>query len=123
MYHEGMIPRLISAIIRGDRYHEYVIFVKRKAIPGGTVKMMEKQSSDIEMEETWVNVTESAELLGYHRMTISKLAQANWNLPENEREIQIKRHTHGYMLWLPDLIKYAGRKGHGPLPKRKSPKT
>jgi len=26
--------------------------------------------NDIDVEETWVNVTEGAELMGYHRMTV-----------------------------------------------------
>jgi hypothetical protein len=81
--------------------------------------MTEQPVSDIDVQDIWVNVTEGAEMVGYHRMTVFKLVQTNWNLPEDEREIRVQRRSHGYMLWLPDLIKYSGKKGHAPQPKRK----
>jgi hypothetical protein len=81
--------------------------------------MAEKPVHDINVDEIWVNVTEGAELLGYHRMTVFKVAQANWKLPEEDREIKVKRHTSGYMIWLPDLIKYSEQTGRAPQPKRK----
>jgi hypothetical protein len=79
--------------------------------------------SGIDVEEIWVNVTEAAELMGYHRMTVSKLAQSNWNLPEEEREVRVQRLSNGYLLWLPDLMNYLMGKGRGPQPKRKHPNT
>lgn len=85
--------------------------------------MAEKPDHDINVDEIWINVTEGAELLGYHRMTVFKVAQANWKLPEEEREIKVQRHSHGYMIWLPDLIKYSEQKGRAPQPKRKHPST
>ena len=85
--------------------------------------MAEQPASDIDVAENWVNVTEAAEIIGYHRMTVFKVAQANWNLPEAEREIRVQRSSHGYMIWLPDLIWYAEQKGHAPKPKRKHPST
>jgi len=85
--------------------------------------MTEQPVRDIDVEESWVNVTEGAEFIGYHRMTVYKLVQANWNLPEAERDIRVKRRSHGYMLWLPDLVKYSNKKGHQPQPKRKHPNT
>lgn len=85
--------------------------------------MAEQPASDIDVEEIWVNVTEGAELLGYHRMTVLKLLRDHWKLPESEREMQVTRHTGGYMVWFPDLVKYFSTKGHGPYPKRKHPST
>ena len=72
--------------------------------------MMEKPFSDIDVQEIWVNVTEGAEIIGYHPDYVRKLARDNWRLPETERIITVQQHTGGYMLWLPDLIDYINRK-------------
>lgn len=69
-------------------------------------------------EEIWVTVTEGAKRTGYSRFRIRELARQNWNLPENERLIQLRRHTNGYLVWLPDLFKYREEHGHGPQPQR-----
>ena len=81
--------------------------------------MADQPIRDIDVQETWVNVTEGAEIAGYHRFTVQKLARDNWNLPEQEREIRVQRLSNGYLLWLPDLIKYIREIGNGPQPKRK----
>jgi hypothetical protein len=85
--------------------------------------MTEQPIRDIDVQEIWVNVTEAADLLGYHRFTAQKLARDNWNLPEDERPIRVQRLSNGYLLWLPDLIAYLVEKGRGPQPKRKHPNT
>jgi hypothetical protein len=79
--------------------------------------------SGINVDEIWVNTTEAAQLTGYHRNYVQKLARENWNLPENERELLVERHPNGYMLWLPNLVDYLSKKGFGPQPKRKHPNT
>ncbi|MEO8609205.1 MAG: hypothetical protein ABI690_15045 [Chloroflexota bacterium] len=81
--------------------------------------MTEESVRDIVVEESWVNVTEGAKFIGYHRMTVFKLAQTNWNQSEDEREIRVRRLSNGYLLWLPDLIKHSEKKGRQPQPKRK----
>jgi hypothetical protein len=81
--------------------------------------MTEKPISDLNVYEMWVNITEAAEILGYHRKTILKLAVANWKMPVEERAIRLDRRSHGYMIWLPDLIRYSEQKWHAPQPKRK----
>ncbi len=81
--------------------------------------MAEQPVHDINVDEIWVNVTEGAELTSYHPDYVRKLARDSWKLAENEREIQVTRHPGGYMLWLPDLVKYLTTKSRGPQPKRK----
>jgi hypothetical protein len=81
--------------------------------------MTEQPVRDIPIREKWVNVTEAAELLGYHRRSVLNLALANWKMPADERDIRLERHSNGYMLWLPDLIHYSEQKWHAPQPKRK----
>ena len=81
--------------------------------------MAEKQTSDLGVEEIWVNVTEAAELTGYSRDRVLRIANNNWKLPEEEREIKVERRSHGYMIWLPSLYIYLDRPGKGPQPKRK----
>lgn len=69
-------------------------------------------------KEIWVNVTEGAEITGYNRDHVQKLARDNWNKPEDERLIKVKRRSSGYDIWLPDLIRYIEEHGHGPHKKR-----
>lgn len=78
-----------------------------------------KPTGDISVEEIWVNVTEAAEITGYSRDRVLRIAHNNWRLPEAEREIEVERRSHGYMIWLPSLYKYLDRPGKGPQRKRK----
>ena len=66
------------------------------------------------VEEIWVNTNEGAEYSGYHRDYVQKLARDNWNLPEDERVIRVRRRIDRYDLWLPDLIQYMNEIGKGP---------
>ena len=78
--------------------------------------------SDVEMdkvEEIWVTITEAAQLTGYSRYHIQKLAFDNWSLPEEQREIVMRRNSAGYLIFLPSLVEYSLVPGHGPQPKRK----
>jgi hypothetical protein len=76
--------------------------------------------SELELvEEIWVNVTEAAEITGYHPDYVRKLARDNWNLPEEERLIKILRRSNRYDMWLPDLMDYLIEPKRGPQPKRK----
>ena len=75
---------------------------------------------EIEAQEIWVNVTEAAEMTGYHRDYIKKLAMKIWKLPENERSVQMRKRSSGFDIWLPDLVAYLRENGHGPYGKRKS---
>jgi hypothetical protein len=81
--------------------------------------MTEQPVRDLDVEETWVNVTEGAELTGYHPDYVRRLARENWKLPENERKLLVDRHSGGYMLWLPNLVEYLSGNKRGPQPKRK----
>ena len=85
--------------------------------------MAEQPVRDLNIDEIWVNTSEAAELTGYHRDYVQKLARDNWNLPESERKILVQRHPNGYMLWLPKLVDYLSEKSRGPQPKRKHPNT
>jgi hypothetical protein len=70
-------------------------------------------------EEIWVNVTEGAEITGYHRDYLKKLMLKIWNQPENEREMRLRKRSNGYEIWLPDLVAYIGKIGRGPYQKEK----
>jgi hypothetical protein len=72
------------------------------------------------VEETWVNTTEGAELTGYHPDHVRELARINWNKPEQERLIKVRRRSNRYDIWLPDLVAYIDAHGHGPQGKRGS---
>jgi hypothetical protein len=75
----------------------------------------------ITVEEIWVSTGEGAEITGYHRDHVQKLARDNWKLPEDERLIRgIRKRKWGYDIWLPDLVRYIEGHGHGPF--KKTPK-
>jgi hypothetical protein len=76
--------------------------------------------SDLLMRDMWVNTTEAAEITGYHFEYVRKLARDNWNIPENDRVIRVRRRSNRYDIWLPDLIKYMQEHGYGPYPKRQT---
>jgi len=74
-----------------------------------------KQNLDLsKIEETWVSSTEAAEITGYHRRYVSTLAMQMAAMPEDQREIRIKKRPHGTELWLPDLMAYVNKVGRGP---------
>ena len=80
---------------------------------------MDAQWQNIELEkvkpqEIWVNTNEAAEITGYNHEHVRKLARDNWNLPEEERTIRVRRRVGRYDMWLPDLIGYLRAMGHGP---------
>jgi hypothetical protein len=82
--------------------------------------MVDQPDGDFAVDEGWVTVTEAAEKTGYHRDYVLKLARDNWALSEDERAIRLRRHSYGYMLWLPDLIAYFDKNpgtGRGPRPR------
>lgn len=70
-------------------------------------------------QDIWVNVTEGAAVTNYNRNYVVKLAKRMWDMPEDQRAIKIRKRSNGYELWLPDLIAYTQKIGHGPQRKRK----
>ncbi len=76
--------------------------------------MVERPDGEFPMEDTWVTVTEAAEKTRYNRSHVQKLARDSWNRPENEREIRVRKAGFGYLVWLPDLIRYTADLGRGP---------
>lgn len=74
-----------------------------------------------QVEEIWVNVREGAEITGYHRDHVQRLARNNLNLPDDKREIKVRLRSNGYDIWLPDLLKYVEAVGRGP--RKKSEQT
>jgi hypothetical protein len=85
--------------------------------------MADKATSAIGVEQIWVTVTEGAELTGYSRDHVQKLARENWKLSEDERLIKIRKHSSGYAIWLPDLMNYIAEHGLGPYQKLNSSKN
>ncbi|MEO8607174.1 MAG: hypothetical protein ABI690_04800 [Chloroflexota bacterium] len=65
-------------------------------------------------DDIWVSTSEGAELTGYNRDHVQKLARDNWNRDENQRLIKVKKRARGYDIWLPDLVRYIEKYGYGP---------
>jgi hypothetical protein len=81
--------------------------------------------SDAEMEKTdsldvWVSTNEAVERTGYFHTHVRKLARENWNLPEDQRFIRVRRPIDRYEIWLPDLLKYIENTGRGPYTHNRS---
>jgi hypothetical protein len=70
-------------------------------------------------EEIWVSVREAADMIGYTRSYVTKIAVTMLEKTEAEREIQVRKRSFGYELWLPDLLVHTTKKGIGPQGKRK----
>jgi hypothetical protein len=82
--------------------------------------MAETPANDIDIDEIWVSVTEAAQKTGYNYHTMRKLAWSVAKKPDEEREFRMRRRSYGWELWLPDLIAYIGKPGHGPQGNRNS---
>ena len=65
-------------------------------------------------QEIWVMTTEGAELTGYNRQYLEKLAKKNSKLPNDERDIKVRKRSGRHELWLPDLLRYIEEIGYGP---------
>jgi hypothetical protein len=61
------------------------------------------------IEEIWVSVAEGAEKTGFHPDHVRRLARENSRLPEDQRFIRFRKDSHGYAIWLPDLMSYVKR--------------
>jgi hypothetical protein len=57
-------------------------------------------------DEIWVSTSEAARITGYNQTHLQKLARDSWKRPEQERTLKVLKRSHGYEIWLPDLIKY-----------------
>lgn len=58
--------------------------------------------------------TEGAEATGYNRYYLEKLARKMSRLPEDERDIKVRKRLGRHELWLPDLLRYIDEIGYGP---------
>jgi hypothetical protein len=65
-------------------------------------------------QEIWVMTYEGAELTGYNRLYLEKMARKNLALPEDERLIKVRMRAKRYEIWLPDLLRYIAEIGYGP---------
>lgn len=59
--------------------------------------------------------SEGAELTGYSREYLEKMANKNWRLPEDEQLIKSRKRGGRFELWLPDLLRYIEEIGTGPM--------
>ncbi len=62
----------------------------------------------------WVMTEEGAEITGYSRNYLQKLAKQIFSQPEHERLIKIRMRSRRYEFWLPDLMHYIAEIGYGP---------
>lgn len=67
-----------------------------------------------EPKQIWVTTEEAAALSGYSLNYVRSLAHRLWRMPEEERPIRLVKHPVAYLIWLPDLIIYAGDLRRGP---------
>ena len=65
-------------------------------------------------QEIWVLMSEGAELTGYSGRYLGQLAKKNMLLPEDERDIKVRKRGGRFELWLPDLLRYIKEIGYGP---------
>lgn len=70
-------------------------------------------------EAIWVTTTEASEITAYNHVYLQQIATRLWkHLPE-ERPIKLRKRSHRYELWLPDLISYLNdNPRRGPRPKK-----
>jgi hypothetical protein len=80
----------------------------------GLYCMSEAESEQIEVEEIWVNTNEAAEITGYNRFSLSKIASMMAQEPEDQRAVKVRKRSNGWELWLPDLMVYVKRPRRGP---------
>ena len=73
-----------------------------------------------DVKRIWVSTTEGAEITGYNRDHVIKLARDNWRIEENHRLIRVRRKAGHYDIWLPDLMKYIAEHGYGPTQKKRN---
>jgi hypothetical protein len=65
------------------------------------------QDADLSsVEEIWVTAGEAVEATGYSSQYMTRLAMKMQKKPENEREIQLRKRSNRYEMWLPDLLAY-----------------
>ena len=65
-------------------------------------------------QEIWVMASEGAELTGYSTRYLGQLAKKYSLLPEDERDIKVRKRGGRHELWLPDLLRYIDEIGYGP---------
>jgi hypothetical protein len=75
--------------------------------------------SDAELEKTetqaiWVDLYEAAEITGYSVIGVRKIVQKMNLLSQEEREVNIRKRTGRWELWLPDLLVYISQSKRGP---------
>ena len=65
-------------------------------------------------QQVWVTTNEAEQLTGYNHQYLKKLANKNSKLPEDERQIKVRKRLGRHELWLPDLLQYIEEIGYGP---------
>jgi hypothetical protein len=72
-----------------------------------------------QVEETWVNLSEAAEITGYNSGSLRRLAWSMSQEPEEQQTIKLRKRSNGWEMWLPDLMVYVKRPRPGPILKSK----
>lgn len=80
--------------------------------------MSDAELEKLDSQEIWVDLYEAAEISGYNRASIRNLIQRISQQPEDEREINLRKRSSRWELWLPDFVAYIKIPGHGPHRKR-----
>ena len=80
--------------------------------------MSDAEIEKVDAQEIWVDLFEATEITGYNYHSMRRLVYGISQQPEDEREIKMRKRTSRWELWLPDLMKYIAKPGHGPQPKR-----
>jgi len=65
-------------------------------------------------QQIWVMTEEGAEITGYSREYLQRLAKKIFGMPEDEQLIKIRMRSRRYEFWLPDLLYYIQEIGYGP---------
>jgi hypothetical protein len=81
--------------------------------------MSDAELEKLDSQEIWVDLYEAAEVTGYSRTSIRNLVYRVSQQPEDEREIQLRKRSSRWELWLPDIMAYLKGPRHFPQRKRK----
>jgi hypothetical protein len=73
------------------------------------------------VEAIWVDLYEAAERTGYSIDGIRKVANRIGRLPEDQREIKMRKRTSRWEMWLPDLMAFVDQPNRGPHRKQDDP--
>jgi hypothetical protein len=75
--------------------------------------MADAELEKLDSPEIWVDLYEGAEITGYSVVGLRKIAHRMMQLPEEERQVKVRKRTSRWELWLPNLLAYVNQPNRG----------